>query len=293
MKHFLKSVLKAVPFKKSIFLAVKSLTNVPERIYKHLYFKGIFKVKVDKSSSFFVHHYGYQIENEIFWAGLAGGWEKESMKLWIKLCKLSKNIFDVGANTGIYSLVAKAVKPEANVYAFEPVKRVKAKLDQNLKLNNFNVFAEELALSDYDGDAIIYDQEVEHTLSVAVNKNLAEDGIKTIQVRIKTITLKTYIEEQGIETIDLMKIDVETHEPQVLAGMGVYLKQFKPTLLIEILNDDIAKKIEILVEGCGYRFYNIDEKNPPKLVTSITKSDYYNFLICSQEIASKLNLPLN
>ena len=39
-----------------------------------------------------------------------------------------------------------------------------------------------------------------------------------------------------------MKIDVETHEPAVLKGMGEYLRSFRPTMLIELLNDEVAQQ---------------------------------------------------
>ena len=71
-----------------------------------------------------MRHYGFQLENEIFWSGLTNGWEKISTRLWIELSKNSKVIFDIGANTGIYSLVSKSINPTSQVFAFEPVKRV-------------------------------------------------------------------------------------------------------------------------------------------------------------------------
>lgn len=84
---------------------------------------------------------------------------------------------------------------------------------------------------------------------------------------------------------------METHEPEVLEGMGAILKDNKPTLLIEILNDEVAYRIEQLIYGLGYVFNNIDERNPPVPVNVLTKSDYYNFLICQPEVARSLGLP--
>ncbi|MDP9230332.1 MAG: methyltransferase, partial [Bacteroidota bacterium] len=98
MKLILKKIYKAVPFKKQFFSIIKSFIRLPEKVYRHLSFTGIFKVKV-KESSFLMYHHGFQIENDIFWSGLTGGWEKESIKLWIELSKRSKIIFDLGANT--------------------------------------------------------------------------------------------------------------------------------------------------------------------------------------------------
>lgn len=36
---------------------------------------------------------------------------------------MSDVIFDVGANTGMYSLLSKSVKPDAQVFGFKPIKK--------------------------------------------------------------------------------------------------------------------------------------------------------------------------
>ncbi|MGZ6520119.1 MAG: FkbM family methyltransferase, partial [Bacteroidia bacterium] len=144
----------------------------PENIYRHLYFEDVFTVK-SESYKFLITHYGFQLENEIFWKGLTNGWEKVSMKLWIELSKKSAVILDIGANTGIYSLVSKTVNPTAEVFAFEPVERIYNKLEKNNKLNNYDIHCFELALSDKNGEAIIYDPLTPHVYSVAVNKNIS------------------------------------------------------------------------------------------------------------------------
>lgn len=287
MKQILKFFYKSIPFKKNIFYLLKWM-KLPDTITKHLYFEDVFKVKCDENY-FLIKHYGFQLENEIFWKGLSNGWEKISVELWIELSRKSSIIFDIGANTGIYSLISKCVNPSSIVFAFEPVERVYQKLKANNILNNFNINTEEFAVSNMDGEAIIFDLPEEHIYSVTVNKNLA--GFQhAIETKIKIQKLSTYIEKQNIKHIDLIKIDVETHEPEVLEGMEQYLSLFKPTLLIEILSDEVANKIQNLIAKINYLYFNIDEINSPKLVSKLEKSDFYNFLICSPEIAKELKL---
>lgn len=291
MKRLLKKIYKAFPCKQFIFSLAKLIYKPSEKIFRHLHFRGVYKVKVDERSSFRINHYGYQIENEIFWKGLGGGWEKISMKLWIELCRRAKTILDIGANTGIYALVAKSLQPAAKVYAFEPIKRVKEKLDANIRLNNYDIVAIEAALSNYDGEAIVFDKPGEHTLSVTVNKNMWSNTDGVSEVIVPTLTLSSLIQKNNISSIDVIKLDVETHEPEVLEGMGKYLALFRPTILIEILNDEIAGRIERVVQHLDYVYYNIDEKSTPRLVDNLQKSDCYNFLICSRGTASYLKLP--
>lgn len=291
MKHILRRLYTIVPFKQQIFTVLRRYIRPRKGLYKHLHFKGDFDIEVLDDRSIKMRHFGFELENELFWLGLEGGWEKTSIGLWTKLVTKADVIFDIGANTGIYSLLAKSINPEASVYALEPVKRVYEKLLINNELNKFNIIALNIAASNTDGKAVIYDPQSEHVLSVAVNKDLSESGSNAIPVEIDVARLDTLIETMSIPKIGLMKIDVETHEPEVLEGFGRYLNDFLPTILIEILTDDIGKSVERFVKGKNYLYFNIDEATDSiRLVSTITKSDYYNYLICSKEVAAQLNL---
>lgn len=291
MKSFLKKTYDAVPLKKEIFSALKKVWHPGENIYKHLHFKGVFDVKIDENTSFKLKHHGFLIENEIFWDGLHKGFEQVSYGLWEKLARKSDVIFDIGANTGIYSLVANSVNPASAIYAFEPVKRVFEKLEENRELNNFDFISIEEGLSNYDGEAVIFDIERDHVYSVTVNKNLYAKDEKVIETRIPVKRLDTFIEENGVKKIDLMKIDVETHEPEVLEGMGKYLGEFSPAMLIEILDDEVGAGVEKLVEKNGYLYFNIDDKaGTLRQVDHIVKSDFWNYLLCSPADAKELGL---
>lgn len=290
LRNSLSLLYSILPFKSTIFKLVRLIHSPNQNIYKHLHFKGKYTVKINSKSSFNINHFGYQVENDIFWSGLYGSWEKDSLRIWTKLCQNSKVVFDIGANTGVYSLIAKAINNSNTVHAFDPVKRVFEKLTQNIHLNNFIIGAHQLALSNQSGEAFVFDIVAEHTYSVTVNKNLHLPTEKVNKVKIKTLRLDEFIEQNNIEKIELMKIDVETHEPEVLQGMGKYLKIFKPTLLIEILNDEIANEIQGLISDIDYLYFNLNEKGDIKKVANLSKSDYHNFLICDKKTALELNL---
>lgn len=290
MKLLLKKLYYLLPFKRQCYTLVKKVISPPQHIYKHLHFNGTITIAIDKFHSFKMMHYGFQLENEIFWKGLTGGWEKESIKLWIKLCSLGNpTVFDVGANTGIYSLIAKSINHDSRVIALEPVHRVFQKLKTNMAINQFNTECLELAASNFTGEAVIYDTGGEHIYSVTVNKNLnaAND---LLQVPIATITLDKLITDLNLNKVDLIKIDVETHEEEVLEGMKKYLPIFKPTILIEILNEDIAARVESLVKDNDYLYFNIDEAKGVFRTDSIGRSSSYNYLLCSATTADQIGL---
>ncbi len=290
MKKFISILYNSIPFKAEIFNVVKKVWSPPHSIYKHLHFKGIINIKVDDSSAFKMHHYGFELENEVFWKGLENGWENVSVGIWKKLIRDAKVVFDVGANTGIYALITKAMNPQARVYAFEPLPWIFQKMNKNFMLNNFDVTPYDYALSDYSGTAKVFlEEDGTHVYSVTVNKNMLQHN-KGVEREIKTITIADIIEQNKLDNIDVLKIDVETHEAEVLRGMGKYLDIMRPAMLIEILNDEVGEAVQDLLKDKGYLYFNIDELGGVRQVSSITKSDYYNYLVCSETIARKLGL---
>ncbi len=290
MKRALKSLYDALPFKQPLFRLLRVLP-LPERFYRHLHFKGVIEVKVTDSERFRMKHHGYIIENELFWRGMKG-WEKVSLELWVRLCRRSLVIFDIGANTGVYALIAHAVKKEATIIAVEPVTRVFKLLEENLALNNTRVHAMRAAVSDHDGTAILYDEvDNEYITSVSLNREFAPDTEKFRPVEVPCRTIKGIMDDMHLGRVDLLKIDVETHEPEVLAGFTDILRRDRPTLLIEILNDEVAKRVEALTTGLGYNYYNIDDVTwPPKRVDALSRSAHFNFLVCLPEVARAIGL---
>src|SRR5687768_1967400 len=168
MKKILKHAYRLIPFKHVFLRGLRKIWVPPRKVYQHLYFKGAFKVPVGKERFFRMKHYGYQLENDIFWSGIAGAWERNSLEIWMKLSSRAKVIFDIGANTGIYSLLAKSVNHSAEVYAFEPVKRVYRKLVDNCKMNGYDVHCYDKAVSNKEGTAVIYDSEMEHEYTASL-----------------------------------------------------------------------------------------------------------------------------
>lgn len=294
LRYLLKSIYMAIPFKKQVFCALKKVWVPPLKISRHLYFSGVFPVDVGERH-YSVNHYGFDVETSIFWYGLTGAWEKISMSAWIALCEESRVIVDIGANTGAYSLVAKTLNPGSQVYGFEPVKRVFQKLVANNRLNHYDTACQQSAVSNYDGEGIIYDLPTEHIYSVTLNKNLhSRHLIAAAQpTMVKVTRLDTFMNSAGLKHIDLVKIDVESHEPEVLEGMGEYLSSI-PTLLLEVWNNDVGRRIEQIVGEYDYLYFRTDEIQPFYLTEHIEKpgpsEGCVNYLLCAPRIASHLGL---
>ena len=290
MKAAFKKIYSAIPFKKQLFETVRLFWTPPHSVYKHLHFTGTITLKIDNEGSFKMKHDGTEIENDLFWKGLTGGWEKISMQYWIQLCRKANVILDIGANTGVYSLVAKAVNPGAKVYAFEPLPQMFKKLSLNNELNRYDIVCVEKAASDKEGKAIIYETGGDHVAAASLNAE-TRAGVLNVETEIDVTTIDRFIMDNKTGKIDLIKIDVETHEPSVLAGYRNYLANHRPDFLIEVLTETVAVKLRNFFEGLGYCYFNIDERNGSLRKTdTIEKSDYFNYLVCTMESAAELKL---
>lgn len=108
---------KTSPFKKQICLFLRNFNFFSKnKLHVDLKFKGESIVKIPNTNvRFTLNCWDSTIENEIFWNGLGETWEPETVDLWISLCEKSKVIFDIGANTGIYSLIARSLNKDNEI----------------------------------------------------------------------------------------------------------------------------------------------------------------------------------
>jgi len=80
-----------------------------------------------------------------------------------------------------------------------------------------------------------------------------------------------------------MKIDVELHEPQAVEGMLNVIHTNRPVILIEILKEEVARKINSYFKDLSYCYFNIEEEKGITEVSEISRSEDYNFLLIPKE----------
>ena len=125
MSRVIRALYRHMPFRQPVLTGLRSLWMPPQRWYRHLHFVGPFSVNIDTKHAFQINHYGYELENSLFWEGFDKGSETfVSLGIWSKLVTDADIVLDIGANTGVYSLVTKALNPSAKVVAVEPIPHV-------------------------------------------------------------------------------------------------------------------------------------------------------------------------
>jgi FkbM family methyltransferase len=159
-------------------------------------------------------------------------------------------VFDVGANIGMFSLSILHRFPEVRVYAFEPAPPLFELLRINTESFGERVKLFPFALADRPGTASLTyypnttgmssfhaDAREERAALAAIVENRRRSGAPGIEellhhaedffterLRSETFdcplrTLSDVLREEGVERIDLLKVDVEKSEAQVLAGI--------------------------------------------------------------------------
>ena len=286
MRKIVRKLYRAIPFKQPAFETLRRVLSVPEPIYRHLSFQGVITVPVGHGS-FRMRHHGYQIENEVFWSGVFGDWEGPSMKVWVRASREAPVIFDVGANTGLYALVAKAAAPQATVVAFEPVARIREKLQENVDLNRFDLEIVPAGVSDRDGVSVMLDTGEEHELSATLDPvGAVLSGRPRTEISVPVARLDTLI-SGTLPPPDLLKIDVEGHEDAVLRGMANQLEGKRPALLIEVLSSGAADQVDQLTRPFGYVIYRLDPGGPRRL-DAVAPAPATNLFLCSPGTAERL-----
>jgi amino acid adenylation domain-containing protein/FkbM family methyltransferase len=198
-------------------------------------------------------------------------------------------VLDVGANIGFFTMFVQQIWQNVRVYAFEPIPAIFETLKANTALygspqeNSVKLFQCGLAEASKEVEFTFYpnstsqsgrygdesderevlrsiianvkpepgsaDEQSDHYLDALVESRV--NGEKIV-CRLKT--LSEIIREEGIECIDLLKIDVEKSEADVLAGIAADDWQKIQQIVIEAhdVNGQLARLTQFLRDH-GYR----------------------------------------
>ena len=166
------------------------------------------------------------IDNELYFNGY---FEKDITDIIVENTKSGMVVFDIGANTGVHTLrFASLVGPSGFVYAFEPTEFAYNRLMKNLGINSFNnIKTEKIALS----DKISENQNIDFRSSW--NFDHMDDPLKAVEI-VNFTTIDSYIIDNNITRVDIIKIDIDGFEYLALSGGMRLLSDLKPMIIIEL-----------------------------------------------------------
>jgi FkbM family methyltransferase len=132
----------------------------------------------------------------------------------------------------------------ARVYALEPMERTYWRLSGNILVNRLfrRIEAHRVAASDEDGRAELNVYRGARVLGTGSSLVAKEDQTATRTQPVETVRLDTFVREQGIPGVDLVKLDVERYELQAIGGMAGLLEH-KPAMLVEVFSSEALREI--------------------------------------------------
>lgn len=151
-------------------------------------------------------------------------WDPHLLPVLQKHIKPGSTVLDVGAHIGTMSIpMSRWVGPEGRVYSFEPQKKIYRELVKNLEINRItNVVPLRFAAG--DRSAII-------EMGRSPKRNEGHTSIGHGGDRAELRTLDSF----GFRNLSLVKIDVESHENEVIDGARETLLAQHPVVLLEIM----------------------------------------------------------
>jgi len=156
-----------------------------------------------------------------------------------RILRAKDRFVDVGANVGIFSLLASvAVRGEGVVYAIEALPCNQELLERNIALNKLrNIRTVPVALADQDGELNLFPS----TNGNLGMTSLSASGEKGTPLRVAARTLDSLMEDGTISGCDVLKIDIEGAEPLALRGMRKLFAEHPPrAVLIEVSESLLA-----------------------------------------------------
>jgi len=186
--------------------------------------------------------------------------EFEDMAFLLHILKNNDLFVDVGANVGVYSVLA-SVNTESNVISIEPIPSTFDKLKKNIFLNNATdrVQLVQAGVASQNGELIFtVDND---TVNHVINETEKNVPINTVKVPVYTLDEICKSKEPL-----LIKIDVEGFEWEVLNGASAILQQ------------QMLKALIIELNGSGERYGYSDANIHSYLVKyGFTPYRYYPF----------------
>ena len=223
-------------------------------------------------------------------------WEYSVIEFFMKKLenKLDATILDIGAQQGLYTLLAKFY-PKTKWYSFEPFKFSYDLLNSNLIYEDIsNVSTYNIALSNKIG---------EDTLYVPIGANGERGGLNALakitngrinlkncdKIKIKTDTIDNLFLDKKI---DFIKMDTEGFEYYILLGGFETIKKYKPCILTEYMIGNMKtcgvnqNQFDNFFKNLNYKFIELDFGERFYYPINII----YNFKYCKDYFLVKNNL---
>lgn len=171
--------------------------------------------------------------------------------------KNPKVIIDCGANIGLFTVLMKNKFPDSKIIAIEPDPENFVELKKNASQYN-DVFFENYGIWNTDTQLKVSDKYNRGKWGVVVEEDLVDGNVESISIN-------TLMQKYNLDSVDILKIDIETSEKQLFANnYEEWLPKIKK-IVIE-LHDGLE-------EGCSRAFFEAIHKTIPRYKLHTTNGE--------------------
>jgi len=233
------------------------------------------------------------ISKELLFTGVH---EELATKVLQKEVSSGMTVIDIGANLGYYALLeASIVGEEGQVYALEPVPANFNILLKNIKVNGYtNIKAYCKAVSSKSGTSTIALTDASNWGSMldikaqVVSEYMKQKMHKLTRqiIEIDTVNLDDFVEQEGINQINLIRMDIEGYEVEVIKGMLKTLKNTpSPLKLFFEIHNKVFNNPEITIGPLLEQLLNLGFKPkyiilPNRILHNVSRDDFVQ-KVCS------------
>ena len=240
VKHAVaRAFVRSLPTDVGLWRLMHFLPDVPDRtgvaITKLRGYPLVFKFKLGSYMGWY-----------LFYRGV---YEEGHLRMCVRMLRDGMNFVDVGANCGLYSIVAaKHIGPNGRIVALEPQSDLAALVAENAALNCLtNVAVKPYALGSTSGNALLYQPQ------------RCNDGAATLRLRndeqyfgnpvdIAVETLPRVLDACDLSSVGGMKLDVEGAELAVLTGASDLLGKSPPEFILLECIDEYLRRFDATSE---------------------------------------------
>jgi FkbM family methyltransferase len=223
--------------------------------------------------------------------GTVEQFETETVLSILKNLPTAKNLifYDIGANTGWYTMLALSFRKDSIVHSFEPVEEHLTCLKETVCLN------QEQSRTHIHSIALSNENKSSKILLAGSGSSLESDFLEEndgIQ-EVSLYTLDSYRKKTNLEAPDFIKIDVEGHEYRVLQGAQDTINLTKPVLFVEVAytlkkagRNFVHKNYDdifMIMKNSGYKVYILRNAILEEFTADNKEDGVFMFLFLHQE----------
>jgi FkbM family methyltransferase len=254
---------------------------VPRAVWRRLHPTGEWSLRAPDGRTFrYVSSDADILARGLIWTNMRH-WEETTHPVVYQLARSARRFLDIGAFSGIYTLLACRANPSLEALAIEPNPAATRMLNRNIRANRFEnrVTVIDKALSDTPGRT---------RLRIPANATKASLLDTWPAQSIADVKVTTGDEVLDGRPVDLIKIDVEGLEPQVLRGLEKSIRVHHPAIIAECLDEAALSNVRETAFDLGYRHIQHLGSRGPAPVTPgfVPPARYVNFLFTRDTVAA-------